>query len=686
MAHLDARLTVLRDHLLGSPLAGTGGVSYYLRELIGEGGQGWVYKANYDEPEGIWVVVKVLRPDSVTQETLIRFRREAEVLRMLGSQPTPNPNVVRFYDHGIATVELPVEPRKRLIEMPFTVLEYVDGVTLGRILEGPPRCSLPVERVRRVLRQVVRALESVHAHRVVHRDLKPSNILLTKQAGTEVAKVTDFGLVKITDLKVTQTATVAGASLGYAPPEQYEQGNERVSPRTDVFSLATILFEALAGREAFPYKDGENPLRVISRLLTGPRPSIAAAGGVLSAELQGQEDLLAALDREIGRATMPDPDARHGSCRELWDAVEPVLKTAHRRSTRAAKKSGFEVTAEAPAVDLEARAAEPPKSRRGRRSAPMPNVPPAPATCAASAEHASALIPAEAQKVTLRALGGPIRGASLRCALIGGDGSIMAIGPAGLYRWAANAWSVLPVPAGLDPRAVRAMARTPDGCLLLCGERGLVAKIGPTGAQQALAGPSADATYLGAWVHGPSMVVLVGERLSRPGGLVATFEAGAPPRSLVVDWATRLTAVACTAGGALIACGDAGALLRLDPSSHTPLPWARTGHLRAIAPLPNGGAAVVGTGGHALSITRELGVSLEAVQTTRDLTAVCVGADGAPWAAGAAGRVLRRSGATWVRVAPEAQIVSDLVALGCTSHGLVALGEDGLVVEVRQAP
>jgi len=166
----ESEFAALRDQLIGSELIGTASARYYPREVIGEGGQGWVYKANYDEPDGMWVVVKVLRPDSVTEETLTRFRREADVLRMLGGQASPNPNVVRFYDHGVTTVRF----YKEQVQMPFTVLEYVDGVTLGKLLEGPPRRSLGVERVRRVLRQVVRALETVHAHRVVHRDLKPS--------------------------------------------------------------------------------------------------------------------------------------------------------------------------------------------------------------------------------------------------------------------------------------------------------------------------------------------------------------------------------------------------------------------------------------------------------------------------------------------------------------------------------
>src|SRR4029079_9245226 len=102
------------------------------------------------------------------------------------------------------------------------------------------------------------ALEDVHAQRVVHRDLKPSNILLAQEQGNEVAKVTDFGLVKLADISLQKTTALAGASLGYAPPEQYEQGNQRVSPRTDVFSLAAVVYEMLSGQHAFPLNERRN--------------------------------------------------------------------------------------------------------------------------------------------------------------------------------------------------------------------------------------------------------------------------------------------------------------------------------------------------------------------------------------------------------------------------------------------
>jgi serine/threonine protein kinase len=662
MLGLDAKLVALRDQLCGTFLVGTAEVRYYLRELLGEGGQGWVYRANYDEPDGMWVVVKILRPDGVNEETLARFRREAEVLRMLGAQATPTPNVVRFYDHGMATMLLP--GNNEAVAMPFTVLEYVDGVTLASVLEAQPRRALAAERVRRILRQVVRALETVHAHRVVHRDLKPSNILLTMQDTTEVAKVTDFGLVKMVDFKLTQTASVAGASLGYAPPEQYEQGNERVSARTDVFSFAAILYEALAGVEAFPYREGENPLRVISRLLTGARPSLLARGDAVSPELVGQTDLLEVLDRELSRALLADPAQRQATCKELWDVVEPVLRTA---AMRAGTTRTF--SEELP-VKLD-RGSEPLRATEVGRWSVVGGHPPR--------------APLEMSRPVSRVLHPSPGERSVRGALVGADGSMIAVGPTGFCRWDGARWTDLPLPAGIEPRAVRGMARTWDHRVVVVGDRGLAAALAASGLPEPLTTPLTDLCFHGAWCERDGSVVLVGERISRPAGALVHASVGEPPRIRYVDWTPRLRSICRLRDGTMVACGDAGALLRVEPTGYTPIPWERTGHLFAISARPEGGASVVGTGGHALSVSDRFAVQLEAVQTTRDLLAVTIGADGAMWAAAAAGRVLRRNRGVWERIPTDPSISCRFVVIGPTNSGLVALGEDGVVIEIRQA-
>jgi serine/threonine-protein kinase len=669
----EVTLVSLRDLLIGTPLTGSGDVKFYVRELIGEGGQGWVYKANYDEPDGMWVVVKVLRPDSVHKESLVRFRREAEVLRMIGAQATPTPNVVRFYDHGIVTLTL--EHANETFELPFTVLEYVDGITLADVFERTPEHALPVPRARRLLRQVVRALETVHAHRVVHRDLKPSNILIMNQAGREVVKVTDFGLVKLVDLKLTQTASIAGATLGYAPPEQYEHGNQRVSERTDVFSMSAITFEAVAGRSAFPYAEGDNPLRVITRILSGPRPSLCYAPRIVSRELVGQHDLLEQLDVVLGKGLDPDPDKRQASCRAFWSEVEPVLRAAERRAV----ERGFlpaDINGSVVGVSLAVTA------DGGSR-------PPLPGTAETTMDGPAALSPRVRRALppvasaSLQALSGALRGVTLRAALFGADGSVLAIGPAGVYRWAERAWSVLATPIGLDPALVRGMLRTPDGQIVLIGDGGLIATLEPQG--HVVRWPLAinDISLTRAWMDGPGELIAVGQRVPQRTGVIVHVARGHEHRALVVDTATPLRDVARVPSGPLIVCGDGGALLHIRLPTQEPIAWERTGNLFAIAIRPDGGAAVVGSGGHALSLSSSLVAALEPVQTTRDLFALAIAADGSAWAAGAEGRVLRYNGSLWERVAPTVLVPSRLIAMGASTQTMLMLGEDGTIVEGR---
>jgi hypothetical protein len=186
---------------------------------------------------------------------------------------------------------------------------------------------------------------------------------------------------------------------------------------------------------------------------------------------------------------------------------------------------------------------------------------------------------------------------------------------------------------------------------------------------------------------------------------------------------TRLLAAARLDAGLVLACGTHGALLAIDGDEVLDIPWGRTGHLYAAASTPEGGAFVVGSGGHALAIGAPhpslRGVpptaTLESVQTTRDLHGVLVDPSGTAWAAGAQGRLLVRHAGTWSRVPVELG-AAGLIAVAArpptgsrepartASAGLsrandpgprdarpsrvrevVALAEDGTVVEIALA-
>jgi serine/threonine-protein kinase len=652
-----------RSSLIGHALEGTSGVRYYLCEMLDEGGQGWVFRASQDSPQGPTVVVKMLRPEAVQEGALFRFEREASVLRVLGNQPAPSPHIVRFYDYGVHTAPLGGTD----LTLPFLVIEHVAGQTLGRVIAGHGGFGLPVARVRRIMGQVARGLWSLHEMRIVHRDLKPSNILLAQDAGQEIAKITDYGLVKVPDASAYRTTSFAGASLGYAPPEQYEMGNHRVAAQTDVFSFAAILFEMLCGTEAFPCGPGDNPLRVVSRMLTGERPQLARVLATVPAELRDRPDLVAALDREIARATQPDPAHRHGSIKELWLSVDPLLRDGSR-------KTGAMAVSE-------------PEPEHGF----LPSQPemPAPELPAPSAAVASGPAPVAAPMPAWQPLGPPIAGERIRAALLVEDGrAVLAVGARGLFRLANGAWAPAPLPASADPRFVRGLLRLPGGELLLYGDAGFAVQVSPRGAARRLPLPDRDMVLLGAHMdeHG---LVLVGERMSRPLGVVVLVPSGGSPMVRAIEGTARLSGAARLGNGALLVAGTQGALLEISTRAEREVPWGRTGHLYAMATGRNGEAYAVGSGGHALTIAPALDptappvATLEGVQTTRDLVAVAVDPQGAAWSAGAAARLVQRRDQLWTRIPLDPSVTGSLIAVLPRSDSIVVVAEDGSAYEGR---
>jgi serine/threonine protein kinase len=732
MSVTDPRLLALRDHLAGKVLMGSNGTLYHLRDRIGEGGQGWVFTANWDEPGGFVVIVKVLRPDAVSNDSLRRFQREAEVLRLLSTTGRPNPHIVRFFDHAVANMPSPFggEP----LILPFTVLEYVHGLTLEQVLDTTRGRGLGVERVRRILRQVVQALDIVHQQKVVHRDLKPSNILLANEAGAEIAKVTDFGLVKMVDMNLQRTTTLAGASLGYAPPEQYEQGNQRVGVRTDVFSLAAIAYEVLTGVAAFPFRDNENPLLIVTRILNGPRPALARQLESLAPELRGRSDLIAKLDHELARALSPDPKDRQATVQEFWQAVEPLLRATAdpagsinppSPAAQAANALPFLATvpaygtsksptleshlaaaaaAAAPAGGAAAAARNeagsnsrlPAQSPTGPASASIP-APLRPSSSAprsadvrvrpASAE--SALPSAWSWRVATRSIGPGV----VRSATFAPDGhTAVGVGPGGLARWDRE-WVGVSLPTGVDTRLVRGLKRLRNGDVVLVGDGALAVRIAPSGVHEMWTLPDRDASYHAAYAdERTGLLTLVGDRPTRQArggaatvGTILQLVDGRVTLAADVAGTQRLRAVTRILSGTMLACGDWGTLTRLDGGAAELVGSLCGGHLLAIEALPDGGAVTVGAGGHALYVTPRLEGQLEAVQTTRDLMAVSVSDDGSAWAGAAQARILRRSRDSWTRMSGELGLSAAVIAVWAGSRLVRAVCDDGAMIEGQLA-
>jgi hypothetical protein len=232
------------------------------------------------------------------------------------------------------------------------------------------------------------------------------------------------------------------------------------------------------------------------------------------------------------------------------------------------------------------------------------------------------------------------------------------------------------------------MAILPDSLLLVFGDRATIATIGSNGDAQRWRLPDDDVDMRGAMVERAGLV-LVGRRRSASKGACVDALLGRAPTVRTIATTSTLRAVTRLSSGALIACGDDGALARIDVSTAAAIPWSRTGHLFAIASRPDGGAFAVGSGGHALALSPNLQVNLEPVQTTRDLVSVAVGPDGSAWAGATKRRVLQRRGTTWSRVLLETESddkATILAVVPLLDSSVLMVASDGQVLQGQMTP
>jgi eukaryotic-like serine/threonine-protein kinase len=206
--------------------------AYRLIQQIGAGGMGEVWKAE-DTRLGRMVAIKILPPSvAADAESLARMRREARTAAQLN-----HPN--------IATIHSIEEADGRL----FIAMEFVDGEPLAKLIKR----GMSEAEICRIGRSVADALAEAHAKGIIHRDIKPDNVIVS---GSRV-KVLDFGIAKQVGLTsgdektatfVTQQGMIVG-TIHYMSPEQAL--GKPLDPRTDIFSLGVVLYEAATGRLPF---------------------------------------------------------------------------------------------------------------------------------------------------------------------------------------------------------------------------------------------------------------------------------------------------------------------------------------------------------------------------------------------------------------------------------------------------
>jgi serine/threonine protein kinase len=282
------------DSELSARLARVLSPGYDLEREIGRGGMGIVYRAR-DPRLKRGVAVKLLPPDLAFRADIrSRFLREAETAARLS-----HPNIVPIYT---------VDEREGLV---YFVMALIEGESVGDRVKRSG--AMPVDDVRRILREVADALAYAHANGVVHRDIKPDNILLDGNSGR--AMVTDFGIARAaSDGEARLTAT--GAAIGtpaYMSPEQCA-GDREIDGRSDLYSLGAVAYQMLSG--APPFTGGSTPSIMMKQVTEAPVPL-----------REKRPDVPDDLDRIVMRLLRKDPGDRFANGAALIAAVDGALTT-----------------------------------------------------------------------------------------------------------------------------------------------------------------------------------------------------------------------------------------------------------------------------------------------------------------------------------------------------------------------
>ncbi|MGH9764227.1 MAG: protein kinase domain-containing protein, partial [Blastocatellia bacterium] len=233
------------DPLVGKVLAGR----YQITARIARGGMGSVYRAVHTKMNRT-CALKLLVQTTPDADSVARFNREAQMASRID-----NPHAVTIYDFG--------EAEDGLL---YLAMEYIEGEPLSMTIARER--ALPLVRVARITSQIAEALSAAHRLGIIHRDLKPDNIMVTRKGGEQdYVKVLDFGIAKVmaeggSNETLTQTGIVLGTPP-YMSPEQLT--GEHLDPRSDVYSLALIVYQMICGKLPF---SGQTSQTIMMKRLT----------------------------------------------------------------------------------------------------------------------------------------------------------------------------------------------------------------------------------------------------------------------------------------------------------------------------------------------------------------------------------------------------------------------------------
>jgi serine/threonine protein kinase/tetratricopeptide (TPR) repeat protein len=266
--------------------------NYQILEEIGRGGMGVIYRARQRHSRRIVALKRILSYQAESQETLVRFRREAEAAASLD-----HPNILPIYEVSESDDGLP-----------FFSMKFAAGGSLldvARSLRDDPR------RIIALIAKVTRAVQYAHLQGILHRDLKPGNILLD---GRGEPLVSDFGLAKWLDTSsdLTRTLTIFGTP-GYIAPEQAHAPAKNLTPAADIYSIGAVLFDLFTGRTPFL---GEHALAVIKQAGEKPAPRLRTLAPLADRD----------METICAKCLERDPQARYQSAGDLAEDLERWLE------------------------------------------------------------------------------------------------------------------------------------------------------------------------------------------------------------------------------------------------------------------------------------------------------------------------------------------------------------------------
>lgn len=293
--------------------------SFQILQKIGSGGMGAVYRASQPQMNRM-VGVKILHPKLANRKDLVsRFRREARAMSQL-----THPNTVKVFLYG----ELDDGSL-------YIIMEFLDGKNLNQTVRADGPFSM--ERALPILIQVCGALDEAHKAGIIHRDLKPENIFLVQSGGVrDFPKVLDFGLAKLGEHQMrpgsvilTQEGMVFGTPE-FMSPEQAQ--GKPLTPASDIYSLAVILYEVLTGKLPFDAKSAMDHIQL--HVTTKPIPLNQRAPGKVFPPL---------LEEVIDRALAKRCEDRFATAADFAAAMEQVLGGATQLAPRLVAKAQAEL-------------------------------------------------------------------------------------------------------------------------------------------------------------------------------------------------------------------------------------------------------------------------------------------------------------------------------------------------------